>query len=118
MPQTLKESCITNLNHHECGAIFLSQCLPPKPTFSVDDIPDLTGKVIMVTGGNAKETIKVWGSGAKFSCSELLQGPLQNNAAVYLAAQSPSKAKESRNSRLLLGKKRDFCDLKSIKESA
>ena len=25
---------------------------PSKPTFSVDDIPDLTGKVIIVTGAN------------------------------------------------------------------
>jgi retinol dehydrogenase 12 len=49
---------------------FFHDVFPPRPTFSVDDIPDLTGKVIMVTGGNAdvgKETIKVWGSGAKFS---------------------------------------------------
>lgn len=25
---------------------------PPKSKFSVDDIPDLSGKVILVTGGN------------------------------------------------------------------
>lgn len=38
------------------------QSHPPKPTFSVEDMPDLEGKVIIVTGGNAgvgKETIKV-----------------------------------------------------------
>jgi len=28
------------------------EMFPPKPTWSVDEIPDLTGQVIIVTGGN------------------------------------------------------------------
>jgi retinol dehydrogenase 12 len=30
-----------------------TQTFPPKTKFNVEDIPDLTGKVIIVTGGNA-----------------------------------------------------------------
>jgi retinol dehydrogenase-12 len=30
----------------------ISQTFPPQSKFSVDDIPDLTGKVIIVTGAN------------------------------------------------------------------
>jgi retinol dehydrogenase-12 len=32
------------------GAAY-SELFPPKPTFSVDDIPDLAGRVAVVTGG-------------------------------------------------------------------
>jgi hypothetical protein len=33
------------------------QTFPPKPTWSTDDIPDLTGKVVLITGGNSFKTI-------------------------------------------------------------
>jgi retinol dehydrogenase 12 len=35
------------------GAILslAQQSFPPRPTWGVDDIPDLTGKVAIVTGG-------------------------------------------------------------------
>ncbi|KAK0469218.1 NAD(P)-binding protein [Desarmillaria tabescens] len=60
-----------------------SQMFPPKPKWSIDDIPDLTGKVVIVTGGNTgcgKETVRVL----------LLHG-----AKVYLAARSEGKAREA-----------------------
>ncbi|RXW24439.1 hypothetical protein EST38_g1427 [Candolleomyces aberdarensis] len=56
---------------------------PPKSTFSVDDIPDLSGKVIIVTGANTgvgKETAKAL---------------LNHNAKVYIAARSQEKTEKA-----------------------
>jgi len=61
----------------------LTTTFPPRPTWGADDIPDLTGKVILVTGGNTgvgKETVKQL---------------LAHNAKVYLAARSAKKANEA-----------------------
>ncbi|KAI9435207.1 NAD(P)-binding protein [Russula earlei] len=58
----------------------VQQSFPPSPTWEINDIPDLTGKVVIVTGGNAgigKETVKVL---------------LEHNAKVYLATRSATKA--------------------------
>ncbi|TBU57725.1 NAD(P)-binding protein [Dichomitus squalens] len=54
--------------------------LPPKATFSPDQIPDLTGKVTLVTGGN---------TGVGY---EIVKELLRHNAKVYLAARSEEKA--------------------------
>ena len=35
------------------------QSFPPKPTWGVNDIPDLTGKVILVTGAFSNEQMRV-----------------------------------------------------------
>lgn len=33
----------------------LAQALPPKSQFSVDQIPDLSGRVVIVTGGHLSD---------------------------------------------------------------
>ncbi|KAI0718979.1 NAD(P)-binding protein [Cerioporus squamosus] len=85
---------------------------PPKPKWGVANIPDLSGKVMIVTGGNAgigKETVKAL----------LLRG-----AKVYMAARSEAKAlvavEELRaaTGRSAIVLKIDLADLRSVKAAA
>ncbi|KAJ3510901.1 hypothetical protein NLJ89_g4415 [Agrocybe chaxingu] len=86
-----------------------TQSFPPKTKFKVEDIPDLTGKVVIVTGANTgvgKETAKAL---------------LAHNATVYMAARSKEKADQAiQDLKKQTGKegiflKLDLGDLKSIK---
>ncbi|CAE6426204.1 unnamed protein product [Rhizoctonia solani] len=90
-----------------------SQIYPPNPLFTVDQIPDLTGQVIIVTGGNA-------GIGRE-TCKALLN----KNAKVYLAARSKSKADEAiewlrneTNGKVPIFLELDLADLGSIRKAA
>ncbi|CAE6380510.1 unnamed protein product [Rhizoctonia solani] len=65
----------------------LSQGFPPKPLFAVEQIPDLTGQVMIVTGDEAGILV----SGKKLARLALLN----KNAKVYLAARSKSRAYEA-----------------------
>jgi NAD(P)-dependent dehydrogenase (short-subunit alcohol dehydrogenase family) len=89
-----------------------TQTFPPKPVPTIKDVPNLTGKVIIVTGGYAgigKETARVL---------------LSHNATVYIAARDPTKAAAAiEELHSLTGKspiflKLDLADLKSIKAAA
>ncbi|KAG9018794.1 hypothetical protein FRB90_009445 [Tulasnella sp. 427] len=63
---------------------FLDQCYPPKSTFDPSrDIPDLSGKVVIVTGGNTgigKHTVRAL---------------LNKNAKVYMASRSRQRAEQA-----------------------
>jgi len=91
---------------------FLRQLYPPTPEWSVDGIPDLSGKVFIVTGGNA-------GIGRE-TCKQLLL----KNAKVYLAARSESKAQaaldelEKETGKKAIFHKLDLGDLDATKKSS
>jgi len=90
-----------------------SQLFPPKPTWNTKDVPDQTGKVVIVTGGNGgigKETVRVL---------------LSKGAKVYIATRSEEKSREAieelkrdtgKDSVFFL--KLDLADLVSVKAAA
>ena len=110
-PPSNPHSWIFTVDTRAMGQIW-SECLPPPPTWTTADIPDLTGKIALVTGGNSgigKETVRAL---------------LEHNATVYLAARDESKAKRAidelkeatgKEARFL---KLDLADLKAVKAAA
>ncbi|SJL07782.1 related to Oxidoreductase, short-chain dehydrogenase [Armillaria ostoyae] len=59
---------------------FITQTWPPQPKFSIDQIPDLSGKVVIITGGN---------TGVGYETAKAL---LPRNAKVYIASRNTKKA--------------------------
>ncbi|CAK5269905.1 unnamed protein product [Mycena citricolor] len=89
-----------------------AQSFPSASKFSVDQIPDLSGQVIIVTGANAgvgKETAKAL---------------LNHGAKVYMAARSEDKAKaaieelKASTGKAAIFLQLDLSDLPSIKRAA
>ncbi|KAG8795582.1 hypothetical protein FRC12_012321 [Ceratobasidium sp. 428] len=62
---------------------YISTWVPQRSSFTIEQVPNLTGQVMIVTGGNT-------GIG-KETCKALLR----KNAKVYLAARSKAKADEA-----------------------
>ena len=91
---------------------YFRQVYPSSPEWSVDKIPDLSGKVFIVTGGSS-------GIG-KETCKQLLL----KNAKVYLAARSELKAQaaleelEKETGKKAIFQKLDLGDLDATKRSA
>ncbi|PCH33230.1 NAD(P)-binding protein [Wolfiporia cocos MD-104 SS10] len=88
------------------------QAFPPTSKFTADQIPDLTGRVMIVTGGNVgigRETVKAL---------------LKHNAKVYMASRSREKAEAAiQQLKQQTGKEAiflelDLSDLSSVKRSA
>ncbi|EPQ54653.1 NAD P-binding protein [Gloeophyllum trabeum ATCC 11539] len=90
----------------------IDNVFPPKAKWGVDDIPDLTGKVMIVTGSNTgigKETVKAL---------------LNHNAKVYMACRSKTKAEaaiaqlKEETGKAAIYIHLDLMDLRSIKVTA
>ncbi|CAE6432603.1 hypothetical protein ACGC1H_006779 [Rhizoctonia solani] len=90
----------------------LEQSFPPAPRWSVAQIPDLSGKVFVVTGGNT-------GIGLE-TCKVLLS----KNAKVYMTSRCPKRAQKALlDVRQTTGKaaetlRLDLADLESVREAA
>lgn len=61
----------------------LSEFYPPKPTFTADDLPDLAGKVYLITGGT---------SGIGLILAKIL---FSKNAKVYITSRSAASGEKA-----------------------
>ncbi|EIN12452.1 NAD(P)-binding protein [Punctularia strigosozonata HHB-11173 SS5] len=83
-----------------------TQMFPPKPKWGVNDIPDLTGKVMIVTGGNSgigKETVKAL---------------LEHNAKRSEKAQEAINDLKQATGKEAIFLRLDLGDLHSVKQAA
>lgn len=112
---------------------FIAQVFPPAPKWTTKNMPDLTGKVTIVTGGNTgigKETVKVSSIVSVICavCNNLIavcsQALLEHNAKVYMAARSKERAEAAiQDLKQTTGREAiflplDLSNLASVRESA
>jgi hypothetical protein len=122
---------LADLRAADVWSVFRQTFFVPRPTWSIDDIPDLTGKVVIVTGGNTglgKESARV--NSFIFRCHLLkaivfrCQVLLIRNAKVYIGCRSKERADNAiLELERITGKKAlflplDLASLKSVKEAA
>ncbi|TFY71120.1 hypothetical protein EVG20_g1896 [Dentipellis fragilis] len=104
---------------------------PPAPVWSVDGIPDLSGQIMIVTGGNTgigRETVKVlYVTLPALSLSlimSLTQALLAHNAKVYMACRDEGKANrtisalEQETGEKAIFLHLDLSDLESVRKAA
>ncbi|KAG8690272.1 hypothetical protein FRC09_012051 [Ceratobasidium sp. 395] len=91
----------------------LEQTFPSEPRWGIDQIPDLAGQVMLVTGGN---------SGIGYETCKVL---LAKNAKVYMAARCAKKAnaaisrlKEETNGKAPIFLELDLADLQNVRDAA
>lgn len=90
----------------------IAQSFPPKSRFNIDEIPDLSGKVAVVTGGYT-------GVG-----KETTFALLRRNAKVYVAGRTPEKAEKAiaelkeRTGKVAIFLDLDLASLDSIRRAA
>ncbi|KAG9077246.1 hypothetical protein FRC06_009012 [Ceratobasidium sp. 370] len=100
---------------------FMSMVSPPKSLFTVEQIPDLTGQVVIVRGDADNQVLFSGNTGIG---KETCKGPLLKNAKVYLAALSKAKAndaiewlKNETNGKTAIFLQLDLADFSSIRKA-
>lgn len=109
--------------------MFVDECKPPKAKFSIDEIPDLSGQVIIVTGGSSG-ALCTFPSNTKADEApsgvgkETVRVLLTKNAKVYIATRNEQKSKavieelREKTGKEALFLMLDLSDLNSVKVSA
>ena len=81
---------------------FVAQTFPPKPKFSVDQIPDLTGRVMIVTGA----TLSLYPSSALHTCRSPRRNPQEETPASDITQSKPYSSITLLSTSLLVAKPR------------
>ncbi|KAF8631404.1 hypothetical protein AX15_002412 [Amanita polypyramis BW_CC] len=107
----------------------IQQCVPPKPQFSINDIPDLSGKTVIVTGASTGEWPGDYSSSTSINATqgigkETVKVLLSHNAKVYIVGRNREKTEHTiAELKEVTGREAQFiecdlADLESIKAAA